>query len=56
MLIESSNGEHTWTTVGVSENMIEASYQALLDSVDYVLLKEEELAEKPVSQAQPAAL
>lgn len=42
VLIESSDGEKTWTTVGVSENIIEASYIALIDSIDYQLLKEEE--------------
>lgn len=41
VLIESSDGESTWTTVGVSENLIEASYQALVDSIDYVLAKQE---------------
>jgi 2-isopropylmalate synthase len=44
VLIETSDGESTWTTVGVSENLIEASYQALVDSIDYVLLKQEEQA------------
>ncbi|MGI8908719.1 MAG: citramalate synthase [Candidatus Sumerlaeaceae bacterium] len=44
VLIESSDGESTWTTVGVSENLIEASYQALLDSIDYVLLKHQEVS------------
>lgn len=47
VLIESSDGEDTWATVGVSENIIEASYQALVDSVDYVLLKLEEKSSKP---------
>ncbi|HPN65574.1 MAG TPA: alpha-isopropylmalate synthase regulatory domain-containing protein, partial [Candidatus Goldiibacteriota bacterium] len=28
-----------WTTVGVSENIIEASWLALVDSVEYKLLK-----------------
>lgn len=45
VLIESSDGRHTWGTVGVSENIIEASWQALVDSIDYKLLIEEE-AEK----------
>jgi 2-isopropylmalate synthase len=39
VLIESSNGEETWGTVGVSENIIEASWQALVDSISYHLLK-----------------
>jgi len=41
VLIESGDKESRWGTVGVSENIIEASYQALVDSVDYKLLKEE---------------
>lgn len=39
VLIESSDGETTWTTVGVSENIIEASFQALNDSLNYKLYK-----------------
>ena len=42
VLIESSDGVRTWETVGVSENVIEASWQALVDSIDYKLLLEEE--------------
>lgn len=39
VLIESRNKEFSWTTVGVSENIIEASWQALVDSIDYALYK-----------------
>ncbi len=42
VLIESSDGVRTWETVGVSVNVIEASWQALVDSIDYKLLLEEE--------------
>jgi len=42
VLIESSDGKRTWNTVGVSENIIEASWRALVDSIDYKLLIEEE--------------
>jgi 2-isopropylmalate synthase len=38
VLIDSSDGEHTWTTIGVSENVIEASWEALSDSIVYGLL------------------
>jgi len=38
VLIESSDGKRTWSTVGVSENIIEASWRALVDSIDYKLL------------------
>jgi 2-isopropylmalate synthase len=40
VLIESGDGRSTWGTVGVSENIIQASWQALVDSIDYKLLKE----------------
>lgn len=39
VLIESSDKDDTWDTVGVSENIITASYQALLDSIEYKLLR-----------------
>ncbi len=40
VLIESGDETERWGTVGVSENIIEASYQALVDSIEYKLLKE----------------
>lgn len=42
VLMESTDGHRTWETVGVSENILEASWQALVDSIDYKLLLEEE--------------
>jgi 2-isopropylmalate synthase len=41
VLIESSDDQDVWSTVGVSENIIEASWQALTDSMNYALLKSE---------------
>ena len=38
VLIDSTNGGRTWSTIGVSENIIEASWQALVDAVVYSLL------------------
>jgi 2-isopropylmalate synthase len=38
VLVESSNGEHRWTTIGVSENILEASYQAVAQGIEYGLL------------------
>ena len=38
VLIDSTNGDRTWTTIGVSENIIEASWQALYDSLVFGLL------------------
>jgi 2-isopropylmalate synthase len=39
VLIESGDDVHKWGTVGVSENIIEASWQALVDSIEYKLLR-----------------
>jgi 2-isopropylmalate synthase len=39
VLITSSDGKREWGTVGVSENIIEASLQALVDSLEYALLR-----------------
>jgi 2-isopropylmalate synthase len=39
VLIETSDGETTWSTVGVSTNIIEASWQALCDGINYKLYK-----------------
>jgi 2-isopropylmalate synthase len=39
VLIESTDGQTTWGTIGVHENIIEASLQALVDSFEYGLLK-----------------
>jgi 2-isopropylmalate synthase len=39
VLIDSTDGDRTWTTIGVSENIIEASWEALSDSLVFGLLK-----------------
>ena len=39
VLITSTDGKREWGTVGVSENIIEASLQALVDSLEYALLR-----------------
>jgi 2-isopropylmalate synthase len=39
VLVDTTDGQTTWTTIGVSENIIEASWQALYDSVVYGLLR-----------------
>ncbi len=41
VLIDSTDGDATWTTIGVNENIIEASWQALLDSIHFGLLRAE---------------
>ncbi len=39
VLIQSTDGKDEWGTVGVSDNIIEASLQALADSMEYRLRK-----------------
>jgi len=38
VLLECSNGHQRWTTVGVSPNIIEASYQAVVEGLEYGLM------------------
>jgi len=42
VLIESTDGKATWGTVGASDNIIEATWRALVDSVEYKILLESE--------------
>jgi 2-isopropylmalate synthase len=39
VLIDTSDEDRTWTTIGVSDNIIEASWEALIDAIIYALLK-----------------
>jgi len=41
VLITSGDGDETWGTVGVSDNIIDASWQALVDSIEYKLRRDE---------------
>lgn len=40
VLVTSSDGEEAWSTVGVSDNILEASWQAMADAFNYKLFKE----------------
>ncbi len=46
VLIESTDGKKKWGTVGVSPNIIEASWLALADAIKYKLMKDEEKEKK----------
>jgi 2-isopropylmalate synthase len=46
VLIQSSDGIETWGTVGVSKNVMEASWIALVDSISYKLMKDERAGRK----------
>jgi 2-isopropylmalate synthase len=50
VLIESQDSEESWTTVGVSDNILDASWGALSDAVNYKLLKESRSAAQSVTQ------
>ena len=46
VLIQSSDVKDSWWTIGVSENIIEASWNALVDSIEYKLLKDSKAQEQ----------
>jgi len=52
VIIESRDNEEIWGTVGVSENIIEASWLALVDSFEYKLCKDEEKQRNKASQQE----
>lgn len=57
VLVNSTDGKHSWATIGVSENIIDASWFALVDALEFKLVKdgvsnwEEEDAAVPVRPA-----
>jgi 2-isopropylmalate synthase len=54
VLIDASDHEETWGTIGVSENIIEASWEALVDSLEYALQARAVAGEVPALDAEPA--
>ncbi|GGF69853.1 citramalate synthase [Paenibacillus albidus] len=56
VLIESKDYKDTWNTVGVSSNVIEASWEALVDSMRYALLGQISLANETVDHNGPKGL
>jgi 2-isopropylmalate synthase len=55
VVIESRDEHDVWGTVGVSENIIEASWTALVDSIEYKLYKDESRDEKKTAAAAKLA-
>jgi 2-isopropylmalate synthase len=49
VIIQSSDGTHEWGTVGVNDNIVEASLQALVDSLEYALVRPGIAAPAPVA-------
>ncbi len=53
VLIETTDHDSSWNTVGVSENIIEASWQALVDSVVFKMMKDNDNYNKSAAQRHP---
>ena len=56
VLVESSNGHQRWTTLGVSTNIIEASYQAVTEGLEYGLMLEALMLEAGQCELPPSSL
>ena len=54
VLLDSSDGQESWGSIGVSENIIEASWEALVDSLEYAF-QPRKTAESPERAAERAA-
>jgi 2-isopropylmalate synthase len=51
VLLEAARGEERWSTIGVSQNIIEASCEALADSLELHLLRAREREGQVVAEA-----
>jgi 2-isopropylmalate synthase len=51
VLVESSDGHQRWTTVGVSGNILEASYQAVVEAIEYGLMVHGVATLQPIPRA-----
>ena len=51
VLLDSTDGGRTWGTIGVSENIIEASWEALVESLDYAFQPRAAADEESVAEA-----
>lgn len=55
VLVESSNGSQRWTTVGVSGNILEASYHAVVEGLEYGLLLQPRSINEFAPELQPSS-
>lgn len=55
VLVDFTNGQQRWTTVGVSTNIIQASYQAVTEGIEFGLLRQSQQA-KPELKSTPLPL
>jgi 2-isopropylmalate synthase len=51
VLLDASDGEAVWGSIGVSENVIEASWEALVDSLEYGMQRTRRTAPRPAASA-----
>ena len=51
VLVESSNGQERWSTIGVSSNILAASYQAVVEGIEYGLLLQSSAKTKIVASS-----
>jgi len=60
VLVETSDGERSWETVGVGANIVEASWEALVDGITYGLLRHHDVSppagDEPGGRGHVAAL
>lgn len=54
VLIETTDHDSNWTTVGVSENIIEASWKAMVDSIVFKMMKDNDNQKKSAALRHPA--
>jgi 2-isopropylmalate synthase len=54
VLLDAADGQESWGSIGVSENIIEASWEALVDSLEYAFQPRRK-AQQPEQAAEPAA-
>ena len=56
VLLDSADGQDTWGSIGVSENIIEASWEALVDSLEYAFqTKQDRAPEQIPATSSPSA-
>jgi 2-isopropylmalate synthase len=55
VVVRTRDDDEAWSTVGVSENSLEASWQALADSINYKLNKERQKAKSQFDLAEAVA-
>ena len=55
VLLENADATGRWGTVGVSDNILDASYQALVDAIRYKLFKDKKAARRPKQSARGRA-